>query len=62
MKVVGSIIGALLLVFVILMLAKADDLAVAEQDLKATIEAAQAKRMAELDKLKPELASKRCGG
>ena len=38
------------------MLAKADDLAVAEQDLKATIEAAQAKRMAELDKLKPELA------
>ena len=56
MKVVGSIIGALLLVFVILMLAKADDLAVAQQDLKATIEAAQAKRMAELDKLKPELA------
>jgi hypothetical protein len=48
MKIVGSIIGALLLVFVILMLAKADDLTVAQQELKATIEA---KRMAALDKL-----------
>jgi hypothetical protein len=37
-------------------LAKADDLTVAQQELKATIEAAQAKRMAELDKLKPDLA------
>jgi hypothetical protein len=37
-------------------LAVADDLTVAQQELKGTIEAAQTKRMAELDKLKPDLA------
>jgi hypothetical protein len=54
MKIVGSIIAALVLVLVILMLAKADDLTAAQQELKATIEVAQAKRFAALDKLRSE--------
>jgi hypothetical protein len=54
MKIAGSIIAALVLVLVILMLAKADDNLAAQQELKATIEAAQAKRFAALDKLRSE--------